>query len=149
MAEQQKPDRSSRPRRVIISGYGIPGRFVAEYCDQHNIPYVVVERNPTIVLRCQSAGTRIIEGDSRDVQTLRDAGIEESTDLAITLPDDMAVLDTIATARRLNPSIRVIARATYVSGGMEAARRGADDVVVAEQVVAEQFAREIEKNQPR
>lgn len=136
-----------RPRRVIISGYGVPGRFVAEYCDRHGIPYVVIERNPTIVLRCQSSGTRIIEGDSRDAQTLRDAGIESSTDLAVTLPDDIAVLDTIATARRLNPSIRIIARATYVSGGMEATRRGADDVVVAEQIVAEQFAREIDKSE--
>src|SRR5918993_939811 len=145
MAEQQPGDKRSRPRRVIISGYGIPGRFVAEYCDKHQIPYVVIERNPTIVLRCQRGGTRIIEGDSRDAQTLRDAGIEESTDLAVTLPDDLAVLETIAMAKRLKPSIRIIARATFVSGGMEAAKRGADDVVVAEQVVAEQFAREIEK----
>jgi voltage-gated potassium channel Kch len=142
-ASQQQP----RPRRVIISGYGIPGRFVAEYCDKHGIPYIVIERNPTIVLRCQRAGTLILEGDSRDAQTLRDARIEEATDIAITLPDDLAVLETIAMAKRLNPSIRIIARATYVSGGMEAARRGADDVVVAEQVVAEQFAREIEKTQ--
>ena len=145
MAEQQQPGNAQRPRRVIIAGYGIPGRFVAEYCDKHNIPYVVIERNPTIVLRCQRAGTRILEGDSRDAQTLRDAGIEESTDIAITLPDDLAVLETVAMARRLNKAIRVIARATYVSGGMEAAKRGADDVVVAEQIVAEQFAREIEK----
>src|SRR5918993_3366588 len=139
MAEQQPGDKRSRPRRVIISGYGIPGRFVAEYCDKHGIPYVVIERNPTIVLRCQSAGTRIIEGDSRDAQTLRDAGIDESTDIAITLPDDVAVLDTIATARRLKPSIRIIARATYVSGGMEATKRGADEIVVAEQIVAQEF----------
>ena len=138
-----------RPRRVIIAGYGIPGRFVAENCDKHGIPYVVIERNPTVVLRCQSAGTRIIEGDSRDAQTLRDAGIEGSSDIVITLPDDIAVLDTIATARRLNPSIRIIARATFVSGGMEAAKRGADDVVVAEQVVAEAFVREISKTTGR
>jgi voltage-gated potassium channel Kch len=141
----ETPAQPNRPRRVVISGYGIPGRNVADYCDKHGIPFVVIERNPTIVLRCQRGGTRIIQGDSRDVQTLRDAGIEEATDLAITLPDDVAVLDTIVAARRLNPSIRIIARATYVSGGMEAAKRGADDVVVAEQVVAQQFTREIEK----
>ena len=145
MAEQQQPGNAQRPRRVIIAGYGIPGRFVAEYCDKHAIPYVVIERNPTIVLRCQRAGTLILEGDSRDAQTLRDAGIEQSTDIAITLPDDLAVLETVAMARRLNKAIRVIARATYVSGGMEAAKRGADDVVVAEQIVAEEFARAIEK----
>jgi voltage-gated potassium channel Kch len=145
MAEQQRGGTAGPPRRVIIAGYGIPGRFVAEFCDRHGIKFVVIERNPTIVLRCQRAGTLIIEGDSRDAQTLRDAGIDESTDIAITLPDDVAVLDTIAMARRLKPSIRIIARATFVSGGIEATRRGADDVVVAEQVVAEEFARQIEK----
>jgi voltage-gated potassium channel Kch len=121
----------------------------AEYCDKHGIPYVVIERNPTIVLRCQRGGTLIIEGDSRDAQTLRDAGIDQSTDIAVTLPDDLAVLETIAMAKRLKPSIRIIARATYVSGGIEATKRGADDVVVAEQVVAEQFAREIEKTREK
>ncbi len=146
MAETANPP-PHRPRRVIISGYGIPGRSVAEHLVKAGIPFVVIERNPAVALRCQSAGTRIIEGDSRDAQTLRDAGIDESTDLAITLPDDVAVLETIVTARRLNPSIRIIARATYVSAGMEATRRGADDVVVAEQVVAQQFAREIGKAQ--
>ena len=147
MAEQQQQQGGTpgQPRRVIIAGYGIPGRFVAEFCDRHGIRYVVIERNPTIVLRCQRGGTLIVEGDSRDAQTLRDAGIDEATDIAITLPDDIAVLDTIATARRIKPSIRIIARATFVSQGMEAARRGADDVVVAEQVVAEEFARQIEK----
>jgi monovalent cation:H+ antiporter-2, CPA2 family len=140
----ETPDaQPTRPRRVIIAGYGIPGRFVAEFCDRQQIPYVVIERNPTIVLRCQSAGTRIIEGDSRDADTLRDANIAEATDIAITLPDDIGVLDTIATARRLNPGIRIIARATYVSGGMEATKRGADEIIVAEQVVAEEFARAI------
>ncbi|HEV2294012.1 MAG TPA: NAD(P)-binding protein [Tepidisphaeraceae bacterium] len=136
----------NRPRRVIIAGYGIPGRHVADSLSKAGVPFIIIERNPTVALRCRSAGTQIIEGDSRDAQTLRDAGIEESTELAITLPDDVAVLDTIATARRLNPSIRIIARATYVSGGMEATKRGADEVVIAEQVVAQQFAREIEKN---
>ena len=140
MAEQQ-PGESQRSRRVIIAGYGIPGRHVADHLAKAEIPFVVIERNPTIVLRCQTAGTRIIEGDSRDAQTLRDAGIDESTDIAITLPDDVAVLDTIATARRLKPSIRIIARATYVSGGMEATKRGADEIVVAEQIVAQEFAR--------
>ena len=45
---------------------------VAEFCDRHGIKFVVIERNPTIVLRCQRGGTLIIEGDSRDAQTLRD-----------------------------------------------------------------------------
>jgi hypothetical protein len=41
----------------------------------------------------------------------------------------------------MNPKVHVIARCTFVSGGMEAIRRGANEVVVAEQVVAGEFSR--------
>ena len=57
----------------------------------------------------------------------------------MTVPSDEITLDVVELARQLNPTARIVARCTFVSGGMEAMRRGADDVVIAEQVVATQF----------
>ena len=45
----------------------------------------------------------------------------------------------VAEARRLNPRVRILARCRYVSSGIEATRRGADEVVVEEQAVAQAF----------
>jgi voltage-gated potassium channel Kch len=49
--------------------------------------------------------------------------------------------EVVEAARKMNPSARIIARCTFVSGGLEATRRGADEVVIAEQVVAAEFGR--------
>ena len=130
-------------RHVIIVGFGLSGRSVANSVIGKGVSYVVIELNPATVERCTPGGLNIIEGDARDAELLRQAGIERATDIAVTIPDDAATLDVVEQARRLNPSARIIARCTYVSGGMEAARRGADDTVIAEQVVASEFARAI------
>jgi voltage-gated potassium channel Kch len=47
--------------------------------------------------------------------------------------------EAVAEARRLNPRVRILARCRYVSSGIEATRRGADEVVVEEQAVAQAF----------
>lgn len=135
-------------RYVIIAGYGVPGRSIAEYLAAEKINFTVIERNPITVTRCQVGGTRIIAGDARDADTLRKAEIHKATEVAVTIPDELAVLDVVEQARRLNPSVRIIARCSYISAGMEATRRGANDVIVAERVVAAAFRRLISGNSP-
>jgi hypothetical protein len=44
-------------------------------------------------------------------------------------------------ARELNPDVKIITRTHYVSAGMEAKSRGADSVIVAEQVVASELSK--------
>jgi CPA2 family monovalent cation:H+ antiporter-2 len=133
----------SEPKQayVIIAGFGVPGRSVAESLEAGEVSFTVIERNPATVLRCQRGPMHVIAGDARDTDVLRRAGIDRATVLAITIPDDLAVLDVIEQARRLNPSVRIIARCSFISGGFEATRRGADEVVVAEKTVADEFRR--------
>src|SRR5450432_2275218 len=121
---------------AVIAGYGVPGRAVAEWMGAQQIPFVVIEQNDDIVGRCSETGTSIIAGDVRDEQTLRRAGIERATLFAIAVPLEPIVLEAVALARRLNPTLRIIARCTYISGGLEAVRRGADETIVAEEIAA-------------
>ena len=84
-------------------------------------------------------GRSIVEGDIASEATLRQAGIEQASILALTIPDDQAVLKATSLARSLKPGIYIVARTTYASAGMQASQLGADDVIKAEQVVARQF----------
>ncbi len=121
---------------TIIAGYGLPGRVAAEVLRSRNSPHRVIELNPQTVERCAAIDTPIIAGDCTDPAVLLRAGIEKAGLFLVLIPDDAAALAATAEARRLNPSIRIITRCHYVSTGNEARRRGADDVIVAEQVVA-------------
>jgi voltage-gated potassium channel Kch len=124
---------------AVIAGYGIPGRAVAEALQKQGISFCVVELNPDTVRRCIRGGVRIFSGDATSEVVLRQAGIERAVLFAATMPNDHAVIEAVAQARRLNPAVRILARCEYVSNGLKATRRGADEVVVAEQVVGQAF----------
>jgi voltage-gated potassium channel Kch len=129
---------------VIIAGFGIPGRFIGELLDYHEIPYSVIEMNSSIVNRCTTVP--MIYGDAREEKVLREAGIETATMLAITLPVEENVHQIIQTAKRIRPDLRIAARVNYTSAGLKAQQMGAEHVVIGEQLIAREFFRLFEKD---
>lgn len=125
--------------KVIIAGFGLAGRWIADIFDRHRIEYVIVERNRETVEAQRKLGRKVIEGDIAEEETLRRAGIEEASILALTVPDEAAVLEATRLARSLKPDLYIVARTLYSSSGIQAAQLGADEVIKAEQVVARQF----------
>ena len=125
--------------RVIIVGFGLAGRCVADLLATATIPFTIIERNPTTVATQRALGRQIVEGDVLDADTLRAAGLDDASILALTIPDEDEVLRATSLARRLHPDIFIIARTNYASKGMQATQLGADEVVKAEQAVAFQF----------
>ncbi|MFQ5414761.1 MAG: NAD-binding protein [Phycisphaerae bacterium] len=124
---------------VLIAGFGLAGRYVADLLESVNIEYVVIERNPVTVETQRALGRRIVQGDVTESETLAAASLHEAAILALTIPDDEAVLAATTLARRLRPDIYIIARTNYSSKGMRASQLGADDVVKAEHAVALHF----------
>jgi len=124
---------------VIIVGFGLAGRCVADLLDHADIEYTIVEQNPVTVETQRALGRRIVHGCSTDAETLVAAGLNTADILALTIPDEAAVLESIELAKRLHPDIYIIARTNYSSQGMRASQLGADAVVKAEQAVAFQF----------
>ena len=124
---------------VIIVGFGLAGRYVADLLDGAGMSYTIIERNPETVETQRALGRRVVAGDASDAQTLNEAGLDRASILALTIPDENAVLKAISQARRLRPEIYIIARTNYSSKGMEASHLGANDVIMAEQAVALQF----------
>ena len=126
---------------AVIAGYGVPGRAVGELMAARDMNYCVIELNPRTVDRCSSNGVHMIAGDVRDDQTLKKAGIERAILFVVAIPNDDAALDAVRLARALNPKLHIMARCHYISAGIEAHRRGANEVVIEEQVVGEEFVR--------
>lgn len=124
---------------VIIVGFGLAGRCVADLLDHAKTPYTIIEKNPVTVETQRALGRRVIAGDATDTRTLLEAGLGEAAILALTIPDEDAVLSATSLARRLCPEVYIIARTNYSSKGMRATQLGADDVIKAEQAVAWQF----------
>jgi monovalent cation:H+ antiporter-2, CPA2 family len=130
---------------VIIAGFGIVGRCVADTLAARNVPFCVVELNPTTCNRLAHGQVPIIEGDIREPAVLQQAGIAKAALLALAMPDEQRVLQALHTAKSIRPDLKIIARCTFSSAGLQAAQLGAV-AVVAEQVVARDFMATLEKN---
>lgn len=124
---------------VIIVGFGLAGRWVADIFERHKIDYVIVDQNPETIEIQRRLGLRAVHGDISEERTLREAGIEQASLLVLTIPDEQAVLRATTLARKINPKIYIVARTNYTSAGMRASQLGADEVIKGEQAVARQF----------
>jgi CPA2 family monovalent cation:H+ antiporter-2 len=132
-------------KHVIVVGFGLSGRAVANAAEGQSVSVAVIEVNPDTVTRCTKGGLNIILGDARDPDVLRHAGIDVATHIAVTVPNDEMTLAVVEQARKMAPNAKIIARTTFVSGGMNAARKGADEVVIVEQIVATEFGNVMSK----
>lgn len=124
---------------VIIAGFGLAGRAVAELLGGLHIPFTLVEKNPVTVETQRALGRTVVQGCASDGKVLIEAGLPTAGILALTIPEEDTVLEAVALARRLRPEIFIIARTNFSSKGMHAAQLGADEVIKAEQAVALQF----------
>ena len=129
---------------AIVAGFGVPGRHCADWLARHGRPFVVIELNGQTVDRCTRAGLSIIKGDATTDAALRAAGIDRADLLAVAIPDESTALAVVAAARRLNPTVRILARVNHVSVALEAVKQGADEAVVAEELAAREFVRLLE-----
>lgn len=123
----------------IIGGFGLAGRCVAELLDRHGIAYTIVEKNLRTVATQLKLGRSIIAGDASDEALLRQAGLLRATLLALTMPDEAAVIRATEIGRSVNAALYILARTNFASQGLKALAAGADDVVKAEEAVAMHF----------
>lgn len=111
LQESMKPETI----RAIVVGYGPVGSTATELLQDFGIEPVIVELNVDTVRRLTEEGRRALYGDASRRDILEAAGIRDARYLLVTLPDLDTRAPIISTARALNPNIKILARARYVS----------------------------------
>lgn len=115
----------------IICGAGRTGGHVLDELVASGRTAVVVERRGDHIGGCteRHPGLLTLEGDATQDKTLERAGIHRAAGLVAALPTDKDNLYVVLTARTLNPSLRIIAKADEEEAREKMARAGADSVV--------------------
>jgi len=125
------------PRNVVVAGYGPVGRCVVEELSCADVQVTIIELNlDTIEKQLRLDRHRVVYGDVTDIQTFRNAKIEQADALILTVPDEDVALKACRVARELNPDIFIAVRTNFLSKGMQASSAGADEVIVEEVVTA-------------
>jgi CPA2 family monovalent cation:H+ antiporter-2 len=114
---------------LIIVGYGLNGRNLAQAADALKIPHIIIELNPETVRRSRAEGQPIIYGDASHEAVLEHAGIKSARLLVIVVSDPTATKRIIDTARRLNLALHIISRTRFITEMGALYQLGADEVI--------------------
>jgi CPA2 family monovalent cation:H+ antiporter-2 len=101
--------------RAIVVGFGPIGQGVANMLEQIGYIPVVIDTNLDTIARLIKDHKEALYGDAAIPQILEAAHIDTAKLLVITSPEIATALNTIKAAQQLNPKIRIMARANYVS----------------------------------
>lgn len=127
---------AERREHLVLVGYGRVGQLVAAGTREASRAIVIIEDQPDIVRKARTDGFQVVSGNAADPAVLREAGILDASKLVIAIPEGFEAGGVTENARRLNPDLRVIARAHSDAEVQHLKDHGAHEVVMGEREIA-------------
>jgi len=137
-AEGAVPDSISG--HVLLVGYGRVGRELARVLHGHGVPLVVIDGEDHLVDRARADGLPTVRGNAVNESVLREAAPERAHMALLAIPNALEAGEIIATLRRLNPAMSIVARGHSDTEVKHLLDHGADAAVMAERELAHSFA---------
>jgi CPA2 family monovalent cation:H+ antiporter-2 len=131
----------STARLAIVVGYGPVGRSVHRVLQEAGMSTVVIDLNMDTVAALRAAGQTAIFGDASHESLLEQAGVRRASHLILTLPQPAERAATVAAARGLSPTVRILVRARYLGERELLEQAGANAAVFEEAEAAIALAR--------
>jgi voltage-gated potassium channel len=110
----------------ILCGYGRVGRQVAAEFARDGVPFVVVDQDPEIVEECVAEGYLALLGEASDDGMLKEAGVRRAKGLVAAVDSDADNVFVVLSARKLNPRLNIVARASSDESAAKLEMAGAD-----------------------
>ena len=123
-------------QHVIVCGFGRNGQQAARTLKVHNVPFVVVEKREEMIEQHVGEHPDLVYllGDGTEDEVLMKAGIQKAKALITALPTDADNVFIVLTARSVNPSIRIISRASSIASQPKLIKAGADSVILPDKI---------------
>ena len=127
----------------LVCGDSSIGQHIVDELKRTAQPFVVIERDVAKVNALIAQDLLAIAGDATSDATLIEAGIDRAAGLVTILHTDADNLFVVLTARRLNPKLRIIAKAIDEATSDKLQQVGADGVVMPEAIGGMRMASEL------
>ena len=136
---QEDAHHPAREEHVLLVGYGRVGRMILGRLAAEGRAAVVIEDEYDAAREAEAVGCTVIRGNATDEAVLRRAGIDQASKLLIAIPEGFEGGAIAERARRLNPALKIIARAHSDAEVAHLERLGADEVIMGERETAKQM----------
>jgi CPA2 family monovalent cation:H+ antiporter-2 len=126
---------TSLTNHVVLIGFGRVGGVVAEELRRQNTPMLLIEDAEDRVLAAREAGIEVVVGNAATGEVLRAANIVGARDVVIAIPNAFEAGQATEQCRKLNSTVKIIARA-HADEEVDYLRRlGADEVIMGEREI--------------
>ncbi|MBK8946575.1 MAG: cation:proton antiporter [Ignavibacteriae bacterium] len=119
----------TKKNHAIIAGFGVNGKNISNVLKLMGIPFIIIEANPKTVSKYKKLNYPIYYGELDRKENLDSMGIINAALLVIAISDIEATQRSIKIAKSINPNIKLIVRANYVTQVEEMYKLGADLVI--------------------
>jgi voltage-gated potassium channel len=113
----------------IVCGFGRMGSHICDKLEEAKVAFIVVENNPRNFPKLDALGYLYDKGDAASDDTLLRVGIKKAKGLVAVLSSDPENVFATLSARVLNPSIFIVARAIDEDTESKLIKAGANRVV--------------------
>lgn len=103
-------DQPDLVNHVVIAGFGRVGSYVGKALEKSGVPYIIVDSGPEVIDYCKQRGIKFVFGDASSLDVLEKADVERAEAVIIALPKEGDAEMVAENSRKLNPSIKLIAR---------------------------------------
>lgn len=127
---------------VIIIGFGRNGEQVATELRDCGIEFVIVDKRDNVVNRIREDEELLyIKGDATHEDVLKQAGVDSARALIATTPNDADNVFVALTARSMNPSLKIVSRASETESVSKLKRAGVTNVIMPERIGGQRMAK--------
>jgi len=127
---------------IIVCGYGRNGYQACVELAEHGEQFVIVEKRDNVVERIlESPDLLYVQGDASSEEVLEIAQIRKAKALITALPNDADNMFVVLTASEMNPSLKIISRASDFRSDSKLKRAGATNIIMPDRIGGQRMAK--------
>jgi CPA2 family monovalent cation:H+ antiporter-2 len=126
---------TARSGHVVLAGFGRVGATIGKVLSARGVPTVVIEDADDRVEAARQLGLEVIVGNAARPEVLAEAGLAQAQAFILAIPNAFEAGQAVEQARRLNPTLKIAARAHSDEEEAYLLGLGADTVVLGEREI--------------
>ncbi|MBU1947390.1 MAG: TrkA family potassium uptake protein [Candidatus Eisenbacteria bacterium] len=119
------------------------GRRVAAILKISGIPFVIVEKQSTLIEEIRESGMLVLEGEATQEEVLRQAGLTRAKGLLTAIGDDVENLYIGMTAKMIRPNLPIVCRVLSDKAVSHLKRAGINQVISPEEMGAGRMVQQL------
>jgi voltage-gated potassium channel len=124
----------------LVCGFGRVGQEIAHELHTRKAPFVVVDNNPEVLPDLRELGYDFVPGNATQDEVLKEAGIHRAAGLLAAADADTDNTYIVLSARALNPTLFIVARASRQSLEAKMIQAGANRVILPYSIAGRHMA---------